>query len=204
MFAPTLLQTARSGSRKCAERNAQEKGKDALPLTFVSSWSTMLAADFDDVSPHDHRSHPRPLPQMMPQAPTMFAAASRRRQRPPPQEMPQQPTTGQRRAAERSPTTPKLSRKRPAFRGGLLASSGACANLCCHVLRTGVAGQVSCFCALRVRAAPSRLIAPKRPPINRRGIPRRVAIRLPWPGRTFFFWIETRNALVSVLAFKLK
>jgi sugar lactone lactonase YvrE len=35
------------------------------------------------------------------------------------------------------------------------------------------------------RAAPSRLIAPKRPPINRRSIPRRVAIRLPWPARTF-------------------
>jgi hypothetical protein len=48
-----------------------------------------------------------------------------------------------------------------------MASSGACANLCCRVPRTGVAGQVSCFCALRVRAAPSRLIAPKRPPINR-------------------------------------
>jgi hypothetical protein len=54
------------------------------------------------------------------------------------------------------------------------------------VRRTGAAGQVSCFCALRVRAAPSRLIAPKRPPINRRIIPRRVAIRSPWPGRALF------------------
>jgi hypothetical protein len=108
----------------------------------------------------------------------------RRRQRPSPQEMPQQPTTGQRRPAERSPTAPKLTRKRPAFRGGLLASSGACANLCCRVLRTGAAGQVSCFCALRVRAAPPRLVAPVRPPINRLLIRRRVCLRLlclGWP-----------------------
>jgi hypothetical protein len=42
----------------------------------------MFAAGFDDVSPHEHRSHQRPLPQMMPQAPMMFAAA-----------MPQAPTT---------------------------------------------------------------------------------------------------------------
>jgi hypothetical protein len=75
-------QTARSGARKCAERNAHEKGRDALPLTFVSSWSTTLAAHFDDVLPQECRSHQRPLPQMMPQAPTMFAAA-----------MPQAPTT---------------------------------------------------------------------------------------------------------------
>src|SRR5271170_3690878 len=68
-------QIARSGPRKCAERNAHEKGRDALPLTFVSSWSTTLAAGFTEVLPQQRRSHPRPLPQMMPQAPTMFAAA---------------------------------------------------------------------------------------------------------------------------------
>ena len=83
-------------------------------------------------------------------------------------------------------TTPKLTRKRPAFRGGLLASSGAGAKLCCQVLRTGVAGQVSCFCALRVRAAPSRLIAPSRPPINRLYIPRRHCLRLLCLGRSLF------------------
>jgi hypothetical protein len=75
-------QIARSGPRKCAERNAPEKGRDALPLTFVSSWSTTLAADFNDVSPQECRSHQRPLPQMTPNTPTMFAAA-----------MPQAPTT---------------------------------------------------------------------------------------------------------------
>ncbi len=112
-------------------------------------------------------------------------------------------TGGPQRDVSRHPMTPKLTRKRPAFRGGLLASSGACANLCCHALQMGVAGQVSCLCALRVRAAPSRLIAPKRPPINRLLIPRRVCLRLLWSGRGAF-WIETRNALVSVLAFKLK
>src|ERR1700761_370205 len=58
---------------------------------------------------------------------------------------------------------PKTHRKRPAFRGALLDSSGACANHSRRVLRLGVAGQVSCLCALRVRSAPSRLIAPKRP-----------------------------------------
>jgi hypothetical protein len=42
----------------------------------------MFAAGFDDVLPHERRSHPRPLPQMMPQAPTMSAAA-----------LPQVPTT---------------------------------------------------------------------------------------------------------------
>jgi hypothetical protein len=42
----------------------------------------MLAAGFDDVLPRERRSHPRPLPQILPQAPTMFAAA-----------MPQAPTT---------------------------------------------------------------------------------------------------------------
>jgi hypothetical protein len=42
------------------------------------------------------------------------------------------------------------------------------------------------FCALRVRAAPSRLIAPSRPPINRRSIPRLVAIRSFWSGRALF------------------
>ena len=93
---------------------------------------------------------------------------------------------GQRRAAEFSPTTPKPTRKRQAFRGGLLASSGACANLCCRVLRTGTTGQVSCFCALRVRAAPSRLIAPSRPPINRLYIPRRHCLRLLCLGRSLF------------------
>ena len=115
-------QIARSGPRKCAESNADEKGRDALPLTFVSSWSTTLAAGFGDAFPQDMTQHGQ--------------------------------RSGQRRAAECSPTAPKLTRQRPAFRGGLLASSGACANLCCRVLRTGVAGQVSCFCALRV--PPSR------------------------------------------------
>jgi hypothetical protein len=42
----------------------------------------MFAAGFDDILPQECRSHPRPLPQMMPQAPTMFTAA-----------MPQAPTT---------------------------------------------------------------------------------------------------------------
>jgi hypothetical protein len=42
----------------------------------------MLAAGFDDISPHERRGHPRPLAQMVPQAPTMFAAAM-------PQETPQ-------------------------------------------------------------------------------------------------------------------
>jgi len=42
----------------------------------------MFAAGFDDVLPQERRSHPRPVPQMMPQAPTMFAAS-----------MPQMPTT---------------------------------------------------------------------------------------------------------------
>ena len=126
-------QTARSGPRKCAERTAHEKGRDALPLTFVSSWSTTLAAGFNNVSPHEYRSHQRPLPQMMPQAPTMFAAA-----------MPQAPTT----AASRNDATvndrandgplkahrpPQNSPEKTAFRSGLLASSGACANLCSRV-----------------------------------------------------------------------
>jgi hypothetical protein len=75
-------QIARSEPRKCAERNAHEKGRDAWPLTFVSSWSTTLAAGFDDVLPQERRSHPRPLPQLMPQAPTMFAEST-----------PQAPTT---------------------------------------------------------------------------------------------------------------
>jgi len=51
-------QTARSASRKCAESNAHEKGRDALPLTFVSSWSTKLAAGLDDVLPQERRSRP--------------------------------------------------------------------------------------------------------------------------------------------------
>jgi hypothetical protein len=53
------------------------------------------------------------------------------------------------------------------------------------VLRTGAAGQVSCFCALRVRAAPPRLIALERSPINRLLIPRRVChpVALVRPGR---------------------
>jgi len=50
-----------------------------------------LAAGFDDVLPHEHRSHQRPLPQMMPQGPTMFAAAK-----------PQAPTTA---AARNDATT---------------------------------------------------------------------------------------------------
>ena len=54
-----------------------------------------------------------------------------------------------------------------AFRSGLLASSDACWNLCCRVLLSCVTGRVSCLCALRVRAAPLRLLAPSRPPINR-------------------------------------
>jgi hypothetical protein len=49
---------------------------------FVSSWSTTPAADFDDFLPQERRNHPRPLPQTLPQAPTMFAVT-----------MPQVPTT---------------------------------------------------------------------------------------------------------------
>jgi hypothetical protein len=59
------------------------------------------------------------------------------------------------------------SRSHLAFRGGLSASSEACWNLCCRVLVLCVTGRVSCLCALRVRAAPLRLLAPSRPPINR-------------------------------------
>jgi hypothetical protein len=92
-------QIARSGPRKCAERNAHEKGRDALPLTFVSSWSTMLAARFDDVLPCERRNHPRPLPQMVPQAPTMFAAA-----------MPQAPTTAAARNAATANDRPTTGR----------------------------------------------------------------------------------------------
>jgi len=144
-------QIARSEPRKGAERNAHEKGRDALPLTFVSSWSTTLAAGFDDVLPHERRSHPRPLPQMVRQAPTMFATT-----------MPQAPTTAAARNAatanDRANDGPLNAHRLPQnspgkdrlLGGGLLASSGACANLCWRVLRTGVAGQVSCFCALRV------------------------------------------------------
>jgi hypothetical protein len=63
------------------------------------------------------------------------------------------------------------SRSLLAFRGGFLASSEACWNLCCRVLLPCLTGRVSCFCALRVRAAPLRLIAPARPPINRSLLP---------------------------------
>jgi hypothetical protein len=60
-----------------------ENRGDALPLTSVSGWSTTLAAGFDDILPQERRNHPRPLPQTVPQAPTMFAAR-----------MPQEPTIG--------------------------------------------------------------------------------------------------------------
>jgi hypothetical protein len=99
-------QIARSGPRKCAERTAHEKGREALPLTFVSSWSTTLAAGFNDVSPHEYRSHQRPLPQMMPQAPTIFAAVK-----------PQVPTTAAARntatANDRANDGPLKFRRRP-------------------------------------------------------------------------------------------
>jgi hypothetical protein len=42
-------------------------------------------------------------------------------------------------------------------------------NLCCRSLLSAIAGCISCSCALRVRAAPLRLLAPSRPTINRRG-----------------------------------
>jgi hypothetical protein len=45
----------------------------------------MLAAGFDDILAQERRSHPRPLPQTMPQAPTIFAARMPQRQRLPPQ-----------------------------------------------------------------------------------------------------------------------
>jgi len=195
-------QTARSGPRKCAERTAHEKGRDALPLTFVSSWSTTLAAGFNNVSPHEYRSHQRPLPQMMPQAPTMFAAT-----------MPHAPTTSAARNAatvnDRANDAPLNTHRPPQnspgkdrlLGGGLLASSGGCANLCCRGLRTGVAGRVSCFCALRVRAAPSRLIAPSRPPINRHIIPRRVCLRWLWLGRSLF-GLKQRMLLFQFLPLK--
>jgi hypothetical protein len=51
-----------------------------------------------------------------------------------------------------------------AFRGVLLASSEVHANLWCRVWLAGVAGRISCFCALRVRAAPMRLPAPQHDP----------------------------------------
>jgi hypothetical protein len=57
------------------------------------------------------------------------------------------------------------------------------AAVCCERALTG---QVSCFCALRVRAAPSRLIAPSRPPINCLYIPRRHCLRLLCLGRSLF------------------
>jgi len=87
-------QIARSGPRKCAERNAHEKGRDALPLTFVSSWSTKLAAGFNDVSRTNTaaindrcRKCCRKLQRCPPQV-------CRTRQRPPPQETPQRSTIG--------------------------------------------------------------------------------------------------------------
>jgi hypothetical protein len=143
-------QIARSGPRKCAERNAHEKGRDALPLTFVSSWSTTPAAGFDDVLPHERRSHQRPLPQMMPRGPTMFAAA-----------MPQVPTTAAARndatANDRANDGPLSVHRLPQNSPGKDRLLGVgCWLRREHVrtlLRTGVAGQVSCFCALRVRAA---------------------------------------------------
>jgi hypothetical protein len=83
------------------------------------------------------------------------------------------------------------SRSLLAFRSGLLASSEACRNLCCRMLLSGVTGRVSCLCALRVRAAPLRLLAPLRPPINRSG---RTPVIFSCPPRfTGSSWQERRQ-----------
>jgi hypothetical protein len=50
---------------------------------------------------------------------------------------------------------------------------------------------------------PIAIDCPGRPPINRLLLPRRVCLRLLWSGRGAS-WIEIRNSLVSVLAFKMK
>ena len=56
-----------------------------------------------------------------------------------------------------------------AFRSGVSASADARCRFENRRVLAGVVGRISCFCALRVRAAPLRLLAPSRPPINRCG-----------------------------------